>query len=76
MKYKEKIVKIPLCEICETELPQQHPHCKFGDDYYCGDCALKLGKITKEEYIKTFLYYISPDLIKDVIIEDNKIKVI
>ncbi len=76
MKYKEKIVKIPLCENCEIELQPQAPHCKLEDGYYCGDCALKLGKITKEEYIKTFLYFIPFGSIKDVIVEDDKIKVI
>lgn len=76
MKFKEEVIKIPLCEMCEKELRPENPHCQFEDGYYCGDCAFKLGKITKEEYIKTFLYFIPFGSIKDVIIEGDKVKVI
>lgn len=76
MKFKEEIVRIPLCEKCEKEIHFADPYYAEDLDYYCGDCAFKLGKITKDEYIKRFLYFISPDLIHDVIIEDDKVKVI
>lgn len=70
MKFKTETVQIPLCEICEKELRQENPHCEFEDGYYCGDCALKLGKINLEEYKKVFLYFISDDLKKDLTLAD------
>ena len=70
MKFKEEVVKIPLCEKCEQELLPQHPHFKFGNNYYCGDCALETGKISLEEYKKIFLYFIDPDLLKDYTLGD------
>ena len=71
MKYTTKTIKVPLSETCEAELPDTTPRCEFDDGYYCGACAYKLGKISKEEYIKYFLYFISPDLIKDVKINNK-----
>jgi len=76
MKFKEELVRIPLCEICEKEIRPGNPYYAEGLDCYCGDCAFKLGKITKEEYIKKFLYFVPFDSIKDVIIENNEVKVI
>ena len=70
MKYKQKTIKIPLCESCEKELRPENPHCEFEDGYYCGDCALKLGKINLEKYKKVFLYFISDDLKKDLTLTD------
>lgn len=70
MKFKTETVTIPLCESCEKELRPMNPYCEFDGDYYCGECALKLGKIDLEEYKKTFLYYISDDLKKDLTLAD------
>ena len=36
MKYTTKTIKVPLCEICEAELPDSNPRCEFDDGYYCG----------------------------------------
>ena len=76
MRYKTKIIKIPLCEVCGKELPEQNPRFKSKDGFYCGDCALRAGKITKEEYIKNFLYFVAFGSVKDVIVEDDKIRII
>lgn len=76
MKFKEEVIRTPLCENCGTEIKFGDPYYAEGLDYYCGNCAFKLGKITKEEYIKKFLYFVPFGSIKDVIIENNKVKVI
>ena len=70
MKFKEEVIKIPLCENCETELPPSDPYCLFEEGYYCGDCALKLGKIDLNEYKKKFLYFISDDLKENLTLND------
>lgn len=70
MKFKEEIVRIPLCEICEKEIRPGDPYHAEDLDCYCGGCALETGKISFEEYKKHFLYFIDPEFLKGYTLEN------
>lgn len=55
MKYITHETREYLCECCEKPLGNHvgWPYVESGDDNYCFDCALKLGIISADEWLKS-----------------------
>lgn len=65
--------KMYRCIVCGTYLPESAPM-ELSDVAVCGECAFLAGKITEEEYIKKYLYWIALDGVRATV-HDGKIYV-
>ena len=60
--------RIYKCDKCGREIKEYWPHLAENNNtnHYCGECAFKAGKITPQQYVKKFLYFLGEGVKADL----------